>query len=167
MAVAYVQTLYVDDLPEGQDDPMDEDAEPLQPRTAVGFALAGGQNQITGGGEGRHVEGCISVGPWGGSGGSGNEWHDKAKGDITKIIIVHGWAIHSILFKSHNDDGSLEYSNKFGGQAGMQLNQQGSFFSFPMEGGVIVGFHGRACQFLDAIGVYVKPLSSVSGYENY
>ncbi|KAA8518148.1 hypothetical protein F0562_015622 [Nyssa sinensis] len=161
----------------------------------------------------RHLEGCISVGPWGGS--SGNEWHYKATSDITKIIITHGGAIDSILFKSDNDDGSMEYSNKFGGKGGSRTdkvdidspleyltgisgtygsfklfgpmaitslefqtnltkygpfgNQSGSIFSLPMEGGVIVGFHGRARQFLEAIGVYVRPISLVcapsSSYE--
>uniref|UniRef100_A0A5B7B3R1 Putative eukaryotic translation initiation factor isoform 4G-1-like n=1 Tax=Davidia involucrata TaxID=16924 RepID=A0A5B7B3R1_DAVIN len=157
-------------------------------------------------GEPIHLEGCISVGPWGGP--SGNEWHYyKANGDIRKIIIVHGEAVDSILFKSDNGDGSMEYSNKFGGQGGnrtdkvdidspleyltgisgtygsfdplgpviikslqIQTNltkygpfgsESGTFFSFPMEGGVIVGFHGRASQFLEAIGVYVKPISSI------
>ncbi|KAA8518146.1 hypothetical protein F0562_015620 [Nyssa sinensis] len=159
-----------------------------------------------GDGEGSHVEGCIFVGPWGGS--SGNEWHYKAKGDITKIIIIHGGAIDSIVFKSDNGDGSMEYSNKFGGQGGNRTDkvdidgpleyltgisgtfecigdpfgpvvikslcfktnltkygpfgsESGTIFSFPMEGGVIVGFHGRASEFLEAIGVYVKPISSV------
>jgi hypothetical protein len=35
--------------------------------------------------------------------------------------------------------------------------EKGKQFSFPMEGGVIVGFHGRADEFVDAIGVYLKP----------
>ncbi|KAF8364926.1 hypothetical protein HHK36_033090 [Tetracentron sinense] len=37
--------------------------------------------------------------------------------------------------------------------------ETGTSFSLPMEGGVIVGFHGRSANFLDAIGVYVKPTS--------
>ncbi|KAF9587319.1 hypothetical protein IFM89_001067 [Coptis chinensis] len=34
----------------------------------------------------------------------------------------------------------------------------GTYFSLPMEGGKIIGFHGKAGQFLDSIGVYVKPV---------
>ncbi|KAK4478281.1 hypothetical protein RD792_017570 [Penstemon davidsonii] len=33
----------------------------------------------------------------------------------------------------------------------------GTPFSFPMEGGQIIGFHGRSGSLIDAIGVYVKP----------
>ncbi|KAJ0026058.1 hypothetical protein Pint_09030 [Pistacia integerrima] len=36
--------------------------------------------------------------------------------------------------------------------------EQGTYFSFPMTGGKIVGFHGRSGWNLDAIGVYLKPL---------
>ncbi|KAF8392105.1 hypothetical protein HHK36_022447 [Tetracentron sinense] len=35
----------------------------------------------------------------------------------------------------------------------------GRSFSLPMEGGVIVGFHGKCGLQLDSIGVYVKPLN--------
>ena len=34
--------------------------------------------------------------------------------------------------------------------------EKGESFSFPMEGGAIVGFHGRSGALLDAIGVYAK-----------
>ncbi|KAI3460323.1 hypothetical protein Pfo_016986 [Paulownia fortunei] len=37
----------------------------------------------------------------------------------------------------------------------------GTPFSFHSEGGVITGFHGRAGSYLDAIGVYLKPVSSL------
>ncbi|KAA8518138.1 hypothetical protein F0562_015612 [Nyssa sinensis] len=135
-------------------------------------------------GEPSHFEEYISVGPWGGPGG--NNWKYKVEGDIKQIIIIHGKAIDSVLFKSSNNDGSVEYSGKFGGQGSNQIDKVeidspleyltgisgtygcfypigpvASFFSFPMEGGAIVGFHGRASQFLEAIGVYVKPRSSV------
>ncbi|PON52020.1 Jacalin-like lectin domain containing protein [Parasponia andersonii] len=36
--------------------------------------------------------------------------------------------------------------------------EQGTSFSFPMSGGKIVGFHGKAGWFLDSIGVHLKPL---------
>ncbi|KAM6549840.1 hypothetical protein CsatB_021516 [Cannabis sativa] len=35
----------------------------------------------------------------------------------------------------------------------------GTPFTIPMEDSVVVGFHGRAGYYLDAIGIYVKPLN--------
>ncbi|XP_011028924.1 PREDICTED: uncharacterized protein LOC105128794 isoform X2 [Populus euphratica] len=36
--------------------------------------------------------------------------------------------------------------------------EQGTYFSLPMSGGKIVGFHGKSGWYLDAIGIYLKPL---------
>lgn len=36
--------------------------------------------------------------------------------------------------------------------------EQGTYFSFPMTGGKIVGFHGKCGWYLDAIGAYLKPI---------
>eukprot|EP00257_Ricinus_communis_P015536 XP_015573475.1 jacalin-related lectin 3 isoform X1 [Ricinus communis] len=36
--------------------------------------------------------------------------------------------------------------------------EQGTYFSFPMTGGRIVGFHGKGGYFVDAIGIYLKPV---------
>ena len=33
----------------------------------------------------------------------------------------------------------------------------GTSFSIPIEGSVVIGFHGRGGYFLDAIGIHVKP----------
>ncbi|KAK3008753.1 hypothetical protein RJ639_015312 [Escallonia herrerae] len=60
--------------------------------------------------------GLLSAGPWGGEGGG--EWSYKPKGAIVKIVIGHGRIIDSIMFKSKNEDGSQEYSPKFGGGGG-------------------------------------------------
>ncbi|KAF6159447.1 hypothetical protein GIB67_032218 [Kingdonia uniflora] len=35
---------------------------------------------------------------------------------------------------------------------------QGTYFSFSITGGMIVGFHGSSGWYLDSIGVYLKPL---------
>lgn len=37
-------------------------------------------------------------------------------------------------------------------------SNSGTSFSIGMEGGAIVGFHGRAGHWLDAIGVYARPI---------
>lgn len=36
--------------------------------------------------------------------------------------------------------------------------EQGTYFSFPMVGGKIVGFHGKCGWYLDAIGAYLEPI---------
>lgn len=43
------------------------------------------------------------------------------------------------------------------GPFGLRLKDQVTSVTIPMEGGVIVGFHGRAGRLLNAIGVYVAP----------
>ncbi|GLT92126.1 hypothetical protein SLE2022_099800 [Rubroshorea leprosula] len=68
------------------------------------------------GGSGDMEEICPKLGPWGGLGGT--EWSYKPKGSITEIVILHGWAIDSISFKSDNGNGSAEYSQKYGGEGG-------------------------------------------------
>ncbi|KAK9279792.1 hypothetical protein L1049_013474 [Liquidambar formosana] len=155
-------------------------------------------------GEDGCLEGCISMGPWGGPGGSNFSFF--VKGGIKQIVIAHGVVIDSIVFKCDNGDGVLEESNKFGGNGGGKtdkidiawpeeyltsisgsyetfnsgslvlvaslcfitnrakygpfgIHRGTSFSSIPMEGGGIIGFHGRAGQFFDAIGVYTKPMS--------
>ncbi|KAF8388126.1 hypothetical protein HHK36_026792 [Tetracentron sinense] len=148
-------------------------------------------------------EEAISVGPWGGGGGT--HWSHNVKGGITQITISHGAAIDYISFKTH-DKGVM----KFGGPGGehttsidfdwpheyitsisgtynpFYTNGQGPIivsslrlitnkkehgpfgwehatpFSLGMNGGVIVGFHGRSSNLVDAIGVYVKPLNCLS-----
>lgn len=50
---------------------------------------------------------------------------------------------------------SLESNTKKYGPFGVE---EGTYFSFPLTGGKIVGFHGRCGWYLDAIGVYLKPL---------
>ncbi|XP_058217230.1 agglutinin-like, partial [Rhododendron vialii] len=43
-------------------------------------------------------------------------------------------------------------------------NKKGYSLSIPLEGGAVVGFHGHAGQYLNAIGIYAKP-QSTSGEE--
>ncbi|KAK9270749.1 hypothetical protein L1049_026332 [Liquidambar formosana] len=40
--------------------------------------------------------------------------------------------------------------------------EEGTYFSFPMSGGKIVGFHGKCSWYLDAIGAYLKPLNDTN-----
>ncbi|KAF4380957.1 hypothetical protein F8388_011879 [Cannabis sativa] len=114
-------------------------------------------------------EGSISFGDWGGPGGSpfsftvGKSW-------IKQITINHDSSnIKSLLFKDgHDRDGTygeyrkmtvitsisfitnLKTYGPFGGETG-------TAFSLPIQGGVIVGFHGKSGDFIDSIGIFVKP----------
>ncbi|PSS31309.1 Jacalin-related lectin like [Actinidia chinensis var. chinensis] len=50
---------------------------------------------------------------------------------------------------------TFESNKKIYGPYGIE---QGTYFSFPMTGGKIVGFHGKCGWYLDAIGAYLEPL---------
>jgi Jacalin-like lectin domain len=39
--------------------------------------------------------------------------------------------------------------------------KEGTPFSVPIDGGVIVDFHGRLGEFMDALGIFVKPIGGV------
>ncbi|KAK4275148.1 hypothetical protein QN277_018281 [Acacia crassicarpa] len=143
----------------------------------------------------------VTVGPWGGSGGS--RWDDGIYSTVRQLVIAYGAGIDSIKIE-YDQKGCSIWSDKHGGSGGLKtdkvkldypdeyltsvhgyygsLNQwgttfvrslsfesnkkkygpfgveEGTYFSFPMTGGKIVGFHGRCGWYLDAIGVYLKPL---------
>ncbi|KAJ6998693.1 hypothetical protein NC653_014763 [Populus alba x Populus x berolinensis] len=62
---------------------------------------------------------------------------------------LNGWGpvfVRSLTFQSNK---------KTYGPFGVE---HGTYFSFPMSGGKIVGFHGMSGLYLDAIGIYLKPL---------
>ncbi|KAK4275149.1 hypothetical protein QN277_018282 [Acacia crassicarpa] len=91
-------------------------------------------------------------------GGSGGLKTDEVKLDYPDeyLTSVHGYN------GSLNQRGptfirslSFESNKKKYGPFGVE---EGTYFSFPMTGGKIVGFHGRCGSLLDAIGVYLKPL---------
>ncbi|KAF3949947.1 hypothetical protein CMV_024242 [Castanea mollissima] len=64
------------------------------------------------------MEENLKVGPWGGEDGK-NSWSFKAnKGGISEIVIMQGWAIDAISFKSDDRSGTFQYSDKFGGNGG-------------------------------------------------
>ncbi|KAL5557963.1 hypothetical protein UlMin_034174 [Ulmus minor] len=91
-------------------------------------------------------------------GGRGGNKTDKVKLDYPDEFLTsfHGYygkiaewgpaLVRSLTFKSNR---------KTYGPFGVE---QGTCFSFPMSGGKIVGFHGKAGWYLDSIGVHLKPL---------
>ncbi|KAH9326936.1 hypothetical protein KI387_007114, partial [Taxus chinensis] len=145
----------------------------------------------------------LSVGPWGGSGGT--QWDDGAYTGIRQIILFHASAIDSIKIE-YDRDGIAVWSDRHGGNGGNKTDkieldypkeiltsmsghygsishgspsvirsltfeskskkygpygvQHGAYFSFPMAGGKIVGFHGQSGWYLDSIGVYLSHLYS-------
>uniref|UniRef100_A0A7N2M424 Jacalin-type lectin domain-containing protein n=2 Tax=Quercus lobata TaxID=97700 RepID=A0A7N2M424_QUELO len=89
----------------------------------------------------------------GGNGGHRNDkilldWPQEYLTSISGTVAVYSnyTVIHSLRF----------YTNKT--EYGPYGSEKGTPFSLPMEGGVIVGFHGRAGHYVDAIGVYVKTM---------
>ncbi|KAF3962766.1 hypothetical protein CMV_012761 [Castanea mollissima] len=90
------------------------------------------------------------------------EYSDKYGGDRTDKILLD-WPreyLTSITgtignVRNYTVIKSLRfYSNRT--KYGPYGDERGESFSFPMEGGIIVGFNGRSGALLDAIGVYVK-----------
>ena len=76
------------------------------------------------------------------------DWPKEYLTSISGTVAVYSnyTVIHSLRF----------YTNKT--EYGPYGSEKGTPFSLPMEGGVIVGFHGRAGHYVDAIGVYVKTM---------
>lgn len=145
----------------------------------------------------------VSIGPWGGQGGS--RWDDGVYSTIRQLVITHGAGIDSIQIEYDNKGNSI-WSRKHGGDGGSKtdkikldypdefltsvhgyygsLSERGpivgpvlvrslTFYSnrkaygpygvekgtsFSMTRGKIVGFHGKCGWYLDAIGVYSKPI---------
>ncbi|KAM3701879.1 hypothetical protein ACJW31_05G209200 [Castanea mollissima] len=106
---------------------------------------------------------ALTVGPWGAQSG-GTIWSFVAKGGINEIEIVNGNVIDSISFKYKDECGVLQ-TLKVGGAGGQKPGQKtnksmyGPYGTvdgkpFRHNGGVIVGFHGYAGEFVDAIGAY-------------
>ncbi|KAG5543198.1 hypothetical protein RHGRI_016072 [Rhododendron griersonianum] len=154
------------------------------------------------------TEGWISIGPWGGRQGEGWAYKPTEGFIIKQIIVRHGGAVDSLLFQSETSDGSLEYSERFGGPGGTRTDKVcidspaeyitainirignsilfgnfsgqvvitslsfvtnvseygpfgsklGTFISTLVENGCMVGFHGRAGEFINSIGFYASEI---------
>ncbi|KAG6785732.1 hypothetical protein POTOM_007313 [Populus tomentosa] len=103
----------------------------------------------------------VSVGPWGGQSGTMEftalipgsnlqvklDYPDEYPVSISGYILEYGPVlVRSLMF---------ETNKKKYGPFGIHY---GTYFSNPMTGGKIVGFHGRSSWYLDSIGVYLMPL---------
>ncbi|KAK6938882.1 Jacalin-like lectin domain [Dillenia turbinata] len=95
-------------------------------------------------------------------GGIGGNTTDKVKLDYPDEFLtsIHGHygSLHErgpVFIRSL----TLESNKKTYGPFGIE---QGTCFSFPMAGGKIVGFYGKCGWYLDAIGVYLRPISKTN-----
>lgn len=73
---------------------------------------------------------------------------------LTSISGHYDTYLRSLTFKSN-----LKKYGPYG-------RQQGTYFSFPISDGKIVGFHGRSGSYLDCIGVYLSNFNPVSPESN-
>ncbi|XP_062076286.1 jacalin-related lectin 34-like [Humulus lupulus] len=58
---------------------------------------------------------------------------------------------------------SLSFTTNLNTSYGPFGKETGHAFSNPIQGGVVVGFHGKSGHYIDSIGIYVKPASSSGG----
>ncbi|XP_065621191.1 pentatricopeptide repeat-containing protein At1g19720 [Quercus suber] len=91
-------------------------------------------------------------------GGNGSNKIDRVKLDCPDEFLtsIHGhygclneWG--PVFVRSLSFESNRKTYGPFG-------TEQGTYFSFPMAGGKIVGFHGKSGWYLDAIGAYLKPV---------
>ncbi|KAJ6684827.1 JACALIN-RELATED LECTIN 3 [Salix purpurea] len=75
-----------------------------------------------------------------------DEYLVSISGYICCLVEYGPVLVRSLMFESNR---------KKYGPFGIQF---GTYFSIPMTGGKIVGFHGRSSWYLDSIGVYLMPL---------
>ena len=68
------------------------------------------------------MEEVLTIGPWGGEGGSRWSFVEN-KGGIIEMEIVHGGAIDSISFKCGDEYGVLQHSKKVGGKGGNKTDK--------------------------------------------
>ncbi|XP_009772162.2 putative late blight resistance protein homolog R1A-10 isoform X2 [Nicotiana sylvestris] len=102
----------------------------------------------------------ILVGPWGDTSG-GSEWNYKLKNPIKEILIAHGDAINSIMFRTITEQGTTINSQKFGGNGG-QINKV-VFEETPLER--LTGIKGTLGRFNGHL--VVKSLCFTTNVKNY
>ncbi|CAI9116823.1 OLC1v1018087C1 [Oldenlandia corymbosa var. corymbosa] len=93
-------------------------------------------------------------------GGSGGTNIDKVRLDYPDEFLT---SIHGYYGSLHERGPAFVRSLAFESNKrtlGRYGIEQGTYFSFPMTQGKIVGFHGKCGWYLDAIGVYLEPITS-------
>ncbi|KAM7468844.1 hypothetical protein LguiA_007027 [Lonicera macranthoides] len=138
---------------------------PIEGSVVIGFHGRGGYYLDANGihVKPRDIEGTISIGPWGGQGGS--PWSYMTNRGINQIVIYVGLNIKSISFRDITGLDSAIFGGKNPNDIGERKTATygpfgtsfGTSFSIPINNNTVVGFHGRAGHYLDAIGIFVKP----------
>ncbi|XP_057813562.2 jacalin-related lectin 3 isoform X1 [Cryptomeria japonica] len=91
-------------------------------------------------------------------GGNGGRNTDKIQLDYPKEILTSMSGHYGPISQgSPSVIRSLTFESNFK-KYGPYGVQQGAYFSFPMNGGKIIGFHGQSGWYLDSIGVYLSHL---------
>ncbi|KAF4379650.1 hypothetical protein F8388_023667 [Cannabis sativa] len=73
---------------------------------------------------------------------------------LTSISGTYGKYLHFKLITSISFITNLKTYGPFGGETG-------TAFSLSIQDGVVVGFHGKSGDFVDSIGIYVKPIREI------
>ncbi|KAF4380950.1 hypothetical protein F8388_011872 [Cannabis sativa] len=74
---------------------------------------------------------------------------------LTSISGTYGKYLNLTVITSISFITNLKTYGPFGGETGTP-------FSLPIQGGVVVGFHGKSGDFVDSIGIYVKPVGRLN-----
>ncbi|XP_072967197.1 jacalin-related lectin 19 [Typha angustifolia] len=82
-----------------------------------------------------------------------DEFLTTISGHYAPVVRGGSPVIRSLTFKSNQ------------GIFGPFGTEEGTPFSFPMDGGTIVGFCGRSGWYLDAIGLHLSPLRTANIYD--
>ncbi|KAG6488299.1 hypothetical protein ZIOFF_057059 [Zingiber officinale] len=101
--------------------------------------------------------GAIKVGDWGAN--VGNQWDMGPVNKITSIKIHSGAVVDSIEF-TYLMNASIQSTPRYGGRGGNYGpygKGSGVPFALPVLEGKIVGFFGRAGDFITSIGCYIIP----------
>ncbi|KAJ6399523.1 hypothetical protein OIU77_020142 [Salix suchowensis] len=84
-----------------------------------------------------------------------DEYLVSISGHCSSLVEYGPVLVRSLMFESNK---------KKYGPFGIQY---GTYFSIPMTGGKIVGFHGRSSWYLDSIGVFLMPLLQRNLSDNF
>ncbi|KAM6595439.1 hypothetical protein CsatA_005963 [Cannabis sativa] len=85
-----------------------------------------------------------------GGGNPNNIEFERGAEYLTSISGTYGEYRNMTVITSISFITNLKTYGPFGGETG-------TAFSLPIQGGVIVGFHGKSGDFIDSIGIFVKP----------
>ncbi|KAL5721247.1 hypothetical protein ACHQM5_013832 [Ranunculus cassubicifolius] len=105
----------------------------------------------------------IALGPWGSAGGSKWSFNEDGKGVIKQIIIRHGGAIDSIMFKVEQDRCEEKYTQRFGGGGGNKTTKVN--IDWPAE--YITSLRGHYGRFTPSSPIVIRSLAIITNVAEY